>query len=518
VVDYSRIPHEPGCYLFKDASGRIIYVGKAKDLRKRVSSYFLKDDLDPKTSALVAKISSLDYVVTSNEQEALILENTLIKKHQPHYNIDLKDSKKYAYILLTEEIFPRLMVARKKIEKGEYFGPFVSAERRDAILRFANNVFRLRTCKKLPKRVCLRHQMGRCTAPCVGEVSQKEYLMQVADARRLLSGKESPLLEDLRTRMQAAAKKQDYEGAKVLRDQITALESLQEKQRMETQKRYDQDIINYVVDSDVVHLAVFKAHAGILSEMTDFEFPQKEEFLEEFILQYYSEEPVPKEVILPEKIPVALLSFLEMRRGGSVDVTVPLRGEKKDLLELVKKNVEKSFKEGDLDLADLQEKLGLEKKPKTIECFDVSHISGSDSVGSMVRFVDGRPDKSGYRRFKIRSIEGIDDPAMMAELVRRRYTRIKEENGDFPDLIVVDGGSTQLSAAFGELRKLKVKIPIIGLAKKNEEVYFPGFAEPVSFDRKSRAVLLLQNVRDEAHRFAIKYHKILRKKRTLKEE
>jgi excinuclease ABC subunit C len=409
-------------------------------------------------------------------------------------------------------------VARKKLGEGTYFGPFVSAERRDAILRFANNVFRLRTCKKLPKRACLRHQMGRCTAPCVGSVSEKEYLAQVADARRLLSGKESPLMEDLRVRMKDASLKRDYEAAKTLRDQIAALESLGEKQRMETQKRYDQDIINYVVDAEVVHLAVFKAHSGILSEMTDFEFPLKEEFLEEFMLQYYSEEPVPKEVILPEKIPAALLSFLELRRGGSVDATVPSRGEKKDLLELVKKNVEKSFKEGDLDLSDLQEKLGLENKPTVIECFDVSHISGSDSVGSMVRFVGGRPDKSGYRRFKIRSVEGIDDPAMMAELVRRRYARIKDEKGDFPDLIVVDGGSTQLSAAFQELRKLKVKIPIIGLAKRNEEVYFPGLAESESFDRKSRAVLLLQNVRDEAHRFAVSYHKVLRKKRLLKEK
>jgi excinuclease ABC subunit C len=360
--------------------------------------------------------------------------------------------------------------------------------------------------------------MGRCTAPCVGKASEKDYLAQVADARRLLSGKESPLLEDLRARMKESSGRRDYEAAKVLRDQIMALESLSEKQRMETARRYDQDIINYVVDNDVVHLAVFKAHSGVLSEMTDYEFPVKEEFLEEFLLQYYSEEPVPKEIILPENITPALISFLESRRGAKVGVTLPSRGEKADLLELVKRNVEKSFKEGDLDLADLQNKLGLENKPDVVECFDVSHIQGSDSVGSMVRFAGGRPDKSGYRRFKIRSVEGIDDPAMMAELVRRRYSRIKDEGGAFPDLIVVDGGSTQLSAAFAELRKLKVKIPIIGLAKKNEEVYFPGLVEPERFDKSSKAVRLLQRVRDEAHRFAVSYHKVLRKKRLLKKK
>ena len=516
MIDLEKIPHEPGCYLYKDRDGRIIYVGKAKDLRKRVSSYFSKNDLDPKTASLVGNIGDIDYIITGNELEALILENNLIKKNLPKYNINLRDSKRYAYIMLTKEEFPRLVIARKKIDEGTYFGPFTSAEKRDALLRMASGLMKIRKCKKLPKKACLRAHMGSCTAPCVKKVTKEEYAVQVEDAKLLLSGRNKELLQDLKSRMAKASAGKEYEQAKALRDQIAGIEFLQEKQSMETNRRYDQDIINYVVDEGRVHLSVFNAERGILSNKDEYEFDYRADFLEEFILQYYDAGDIPKEIILPEDVSEALSSYLSEKRGSLVRITVPQKGEKKDLLELVKKNVEKLYKEDELNLHDLREKLGLEKMPRIIECFDISHIQGSDSVGSMVRFFEGKPDKSNYRRFRIKTILGIDDPAMIAEVVGRRYQRLKEEKKELPDLIVIDGGRTQLSAAYRELQKLSLRIPIIGLAKRMEEIYFPGLAEPQRFDHKTRAIKLLQNIRDEAHRFAVKYHKVLRSKRIIK--
>ncbi len=513
--DLGNIPHEPGCYLYKDGSGRIIYVGKAKDLKKRVSTYFQKNDHDPKTRCLVENIDSIDYIITANEKEALILENTLIKRHLPKYNIDLKDSKKYAYIMLSKEEYPRLLLARRKDDDGTYFGPFTSAEKRDSLLRLAGNIMRIRTCRKMTKRKCLREDMEYCTAPCTGKVSREEYMTQIDDVKKLLSGRDMELLESLKARMSDAARRRNYEQAKALRDQMLSIESLQVKQNMETMRRYDQDIINYIVDGPVVHLSVFNAYRGVLSGKDEYEFDYTNDFLEEFLLQYYSEGEIPREVILPQNVSPAMAQLLTEKKDATVRITVPQKGEKKDLLDLVKRNVEKMYKEDELSVQDLREKLGLEKLPKTIEAFDISHIQGSDSVGSMVRFKDGKPDKSNYRRFKIKTIEGIDDPAMIAEIVRRRYIRLKEEGKDMPDLIVIDGGRTQLTAASNVLRSLGLRIPIIGLAKRLEEIYFPGLAEPQLLDRKTRALKLLQNVRDEAHRFAIKYHKVLRSKRTL---
>jgi excinuclease ABC subunit C len=516
MIDLEKIPHEPGCYLYKDGDGRIIYVGKAKDLRKRVSSYFTKNDLDPKTASMVGNIGDIDCIITGNELEALILENNLIKKNLPKYNINLRDSKRYAYILLTKEDYPRLVIARRKTVEGTYFGPFTSAEKRDALLRMAAGLMKMRKCKKLPKKACLRAHMGSCTAPCIKKVSKEEYAVQVEDVKLLLSGKNKELLQDMRSRMAKAAAEKDYEQAKALRDQIAGIEFLHEKQRMETDHSFDQDIINYLVDGDLVHLLVFNAERGILLNKDEYEFDYCAGFLEEFIMQYYDVGDIPKEIILPEIVSDALTFYLSEKKGSQVRIIVPQKGEKKDLLDLVKKNIEKLYKEDELSMQDLREKLGLEKLPRIIECFDISHMQGSDSVGSMVRFLDGKPDKSNYRRFKINTIEGIDDPAMIAEVVGRRYRRLKEEKKEFPDLIVIDGGRAQVSSAHRELQKQNLRIPVIGLAKRMEDVYFPGLAEPQRFDPKTRTVKLLQNIRDEAHRFAVKYHKVLRRKRVIK--
>ena len=510
-----NIPGKPGCYLFEDGGGNIIYVGKAKDLKKRVSSYLSRKGLDQKTLAMLEKAVSVDTIVTRNEKEALILESNLIKIHQPKYNINLRDSKRYAYVMLTKEESPRIVVARKRTEDGDYFGPFPSAENRDEVLRFASNLFKLRTCRRLPLRVCLRYHMGTCTAPCEGKASNEEYALQVKDAVKFLSGKNADLIADLKVRMAKHARHLQFEDAKALRDRITAIEYLNEKQGMETQRTYDQDIINYIVDGPTVHLAVFNAKNGVLSSKDDFDFDYADGFLEELLLQYYSEQPVPKEIILPERISEPMESYLSDKRGGKVMVTVPSKGEKKDLLELVERNLEKNFLEGELEMQNLAERIGLEKTPVVIECFDISHLAGTNPVGSMVRFAGGKPDKGGYRQFRIKTIEGIDDYAMIGEIVRRRYERLLAEKKEMPDLIVIDGGAGQLASALTQLRMLNLTIPTIALAKENEEIYLPGEEKPIRLDRKSRALHLLQKVRDEAHRFAVKYHKLLRTKRVL---
>jgi excinuclease ABC subunit C len=493
MIDLLKLPSEPGCYLFKDSKGIIVYIGKAKNLKKRVSSYFQKRDHDPKTISLVSVIDIVDFIITQNEKEALILENNLIKNHKPRYNIDLRDSKRFAFILLTDERYPRLIVARDRLGKGTYFGPFVSAEKRDIILKFAINTFRLRTCKLNSKRPCLRYQMGLCSGACVGKISEVDYDRSIEDAKALLSGKVDLLLKNLTIRLKEKSEKQDYEEAKTLRDQILAIESLKVKQNMERKRVFDQDVINYLVIGDTVNLVIMHFQKGIMLDKEEYEFSINDDFFEEFVARYYSEQDVPNEIIVPE--------------------TVPEKGDKKDLLMLAKKNIEKKYLENEIALNDLKEKLMLPEIPKVIECFDISHISGSDSVGSMVRFSDGKPDKTNYRRFRIKTIDGIDDFAMIAEVVHRRYTRLIDEKKELPDLIVIDGGKGQLSSAMEVLKKLSLKIPTIGLAKRNEEIYFPGRQLSYVLDKKTEALKLLQRIRDEAHRFAIKYHKLLRKKR-----
>ncbi|MDD5111910.1 MAG: excinuclease ABC subunit UvrC [Candidatus Altiarchaeota archaeon] len=514
-MDLKNIPHMPGCYLFKDACGQIVYVGKAKDLHRRVSSYFRKAELDPKTQSMLRQAVSVDTFIVDSEKDAFLLESTLIKQHQPRYNINLRDSKRYAYIMATKEAFPRLAVARQKTDDGHYYGPFPSAEVRDTLLRFANKVFMLRTCRKLPKRPCLRFHMGLCTAPCKGLVSQADYALKAEDAKKLLSGRNRQLISDLKARMAVYAGRHEYEQAKSMRDAIAAIESLGERQLAETGQEHDQDVINYLIDAGIVHLAVFKARRGVLCGKSEYEFDYSEGFLEEFLLQYYSDEPVPNEIILPVKIPDGLTQFLSEKRGSRVYAIVPRKGERKGLIDLVKKNIESSFKEGELALLDLKEKIGLERPPRVMECFDISHLSGTSSVGSMARFVDGKPDKQGYRRFRIKTITGIDDYAMLGEVVRRRYTRLKEEKGPMPDLIIIDGGAGQLSAALSELKKLSLSIPALALAKKLEEVYLPDTPEPLRLDLRSQGMKLLQQARNEAHRFAVAYHKILRSKKVV---
>lgn len=514
MIDLASLPDDPGCYLFSDEAGEIIYIGKAKNLKKRVTSYFQKTDHDPKTTNLIARITSVSMMVTNTETEALLLENNLIKKHLPKYNIDLKDAKRFAYIELTKEPFPRIGFARRtSTAEAIYFGPFVSAAERDALLRVIKRVFRLRSCRKLPKRACLRYHMKSCSAPCIGVISEEDYRVQVDRAASLLKGKGGELLASLRSEMAEYSASQDYERALLLRNQIGAIEHLTERQHVERPKETDQDVIAYTVADDTVFLMVFSVEKGLLSGKQEYSFDNREDFFEEFLVQYYADRPPPSELILSHEVDEALRGYLAEKKGRTVQVTVPKIGEKKKLLELVEKNIEQAFLKNELKVRELQAALDLPEPPEVIECFDISHLSGTSMVGSMVQFRNGVPDKKNYRRFKIRTVEGIDDFASIAEIVKRRYHRLLEENTDLPDLIIIDGGKGQLSAAREVLQGLDLAIPVVAIAKREEEVYLPGEMLPRRLDPKGLALRYIQEIRDEAHRFAIAYHKLLRSKK-----
>lgn len=509
MIDHNSLPNKPGCYIYSNKRGKVIYIGKAKSLSKRVSSYFTKNDHDPKTKAMLEHVDSVDYIVTSNEVEALVLENSLIKKHKPRYNINLKDSKRYAYLRLTDENFPRLMIARQR--KGRVFGPFVSAQERDNVLATLKKIFRLRTCKKMPKRACLRYHINLCDAPCLGNISENDYAKRISNVKRILNGKIDIVLKELQKEMQTASSNLFFEKAIEQRNQIEALQYLKERQNMERSKSFDEDIINYVIHKNQVFLLLFNVYKGTLSNKQEFVFEYKERFLSEFIVQFYSEEKVAKELILPEKPDDKIAEFLSAKRGNNVSVTVPKKGEKKQLLDLAKRNAEITFF-GQIEKAEeLGKKLKLKDTPNVIEVFDISHLSGTSTVASMVQFRQGRPDKNNYRRFKIRTVEGVDDFKAISEVVQRRYKRLKEENNAYPDLVIIDGGKGQLASAMDEIKKLGLKIPVISIAKRDEEIFMPYSRFPIKLDKKEKALRFVQEMRDEAHRFAIKYNRQLRK-------
>lgn len=512
MFDVKSLPINPGCYLFRDADKKIIYIGKAKNLSKRVKSYFQHKSWDPKTQSLLRSIDSVECIVTNTEVEALILENTLVKKHQPKYNISLKDAKTYAFIERTNEEFPRLLIARRKTGKGLFFGPFVSAQERDYVLQFLNRTFFLRTCKKMPKKPCLRYHIHICEAPCVGLISKEQYHQKIENAQLILQGKSKELLKRMDAKMKQYSQQQQYEKALYLRNQKNAIEHLQERQNMARQQTYDEDVINYIIRDGTVYLMLFNIYKGTLSTKNEFVFTYNADFLEEFIVQYYSDNPVPKEVIVPQKLSESITLFLEQKKKKHVTVRVSKKGAKKQLLDLVQKNIEITFFADTTKMEELQKHLHLQETPQVIECFDISHLSGTSAVGSMVQFRNGKADKTNYRRFRIRTVEGIDDVAAIAEIVRRRYSRLKNENAELPNLILIDGGRGQLNSADHELQKLGLHIPVIALAKQFEEIYIPGVAQPLRLAKKEKALQFIRAIRDEAHRFAISYNRLLRKK------
>lgn len=495
----NSLPLSPGCYLFKDKEGNIIYVGKAKHLRKRVSSYFTKKHEDIKTQMLVENIKDLDFISTSTEVEALILENNLIKKHYPHYNLDLKDAQRYAYIhLVTDGFLPYIEVERSRGGKGEYYGPFVSGFMRKLIVEVLSRNFKILTKKPSPRTKKL--------------IDKEKYLERVDQARKILKGEVDKLIQELKSSLKDASKNTFYEYALTLKNRIEALESLKEKQYMELTRSFDANIINYIVSADTVYLLVFSIRRGILEGKQEYVLPYMEGFLNEFIVRYYDKAPIPDEVILPIEVDPVLQVYLTKLRKRKVQVIIPKSGDKKQLLDLVLKNVQDNFFFGKARLIALKEALDLPKLPVRMECFDISHLTGTNTVASMVSFKEGVPDKSSYRKYKIRTPTNGDDFLAMKEVIYRRYAKLSREHMTYPDLIIIDGGKGQLSAALESLNKLRVKIPVISLAKQFEEIYTKPIGEPIKLPKDHKGLQLLQTIRDEAHRFAIQYQQLLRRK------
>jgi excinuclease ABC subunit C len=517
MVQHFNAPSLPGVYLMKNARGETIYIGKARDLRKRVSSYFRDNaDLPDKTARQVAETETVEFIVTDNEVEALVLEANLIRKNRPKYNIDLKESFRYAYVLVTDEEFPRLLTVRKLSgkEKGKVLGPFVSGEQRTVALSVLRKAFRIRTCKRLPRRECLLYHIGQCSAPCTGRISKQEYRANVDAAVRSLEGDSEALVGELSKRMAGASKNQRFEEALKLREQIRALGGIGQEQKMETRLAYDQDYVGFAADRQKACAQVFNLARGTIKQRQTFRFDAASDLVAQFLREYYSYASIPEEIVVadePEDAS-ALEEFLSRKAGKKVRITVPKKGSKKELLDLVEKNAAIALNAAAPPaLAELKSALRLPLLPRVMECFDISNLGREDTVASMVRFKDGAPDKDSYRQFRIRTVLGQNDFDAIKEAVGRRYRRLLEENQQLPDLVVIDGGKGQLSAAIEALLELGERdVPVIALAKKNEEVYLPTRSMPVVLDRKGAGLKLLQAIRDEAHRFAKRYHTRLR--------
>jgi excinuclease ABC subunit C len=509
----SKLPNKPGCYIYKDDKDNVIYVGKAKNLKKRVSNYFNKLHEDIKTRLLVSNISSIDYIITTNEIEAFLLESNLIKKNKPKYNILLKDDKKYAYILITNEDFPRIITTRNKNISGDYYGPFTDGIVRNKIVKLLQDKFKLRTCKTFPKKPCLKYHINLCNAPCIGLQSKTDYNNTIDKIKIFFKGKTTELQKELEKEMNNYSKKQNFENAKEIKEQILALDYLSQKQIVNLDRLHEEDVITYKIINEKVYLILFEFKHGLLQNKKEFVIDNIIDFFDGFIKAYYFENPIPNEIILEQKLTDEnIQDYLSQIANRKVQIIIPQKGVKKQLLDLAKENLNSQLKEKFTLAYQIKEKLNLEKEIHTIECFDISHLSGTNVVGSMVQFKDGKAVKTNYRRFKIKSFEGNDDFRAIAEMVYRRYKNLKENSMPYPDLIIIDGGYQQLTFAKKELNSLNLDIPIISLAKKLEEVYVWDNKVPYRFELSSDMMKLFVRIRDEAHRFAISYQRYLRKK------
>ena len=558
------LPTKPGVYLMKGATGTIIYVGKAISLRNRVRSYFQASaDHPPKVRRMVEQIADIDFIVTGSELEALILENTLIKKHRPRYNVRLKDDKRYPYIKITvQEDYPHIYLVRRLLNDGaRYFGPYTSTKAVHRTMDLLRNMFPYLSCSRKitgqDKRACLYYYIGRCAGPCIGAVSKEEYHALIDQVCLFLEGKTDKILKELRASMAKAAEELQFERAAKLRDQVLAVEQVIERQKVVSTAFSDQDVIAFARNNGEACVQVFFIRGGKLLGreyfvLTGTQDENGTEIMTSFVKQFYSDAAyVPPEILLQNEVDeVSIIqSWLKGRRGEKVSVQVPQRGKKRELVQMAAENATETLNHLRLQwemesnryvtaLAELQEELHLEEPPSRMECFDISNTQGQLATGSMVVFVQGVARKSDYRRFRVRSVHGADDYAMMGEVLRRRFRRAVEtdlaevageagaEGGAedtwslLPDLLIVDGGKGQLHVAMDVLREfdLTERVPVIGLAKKEEEVYLPGQPDPLLLPRDSEGLYVLQRIRDEAHRFAISYHRNLRDKNTLVSE
>lgn len=549
-----NIPTNPGVYLHKDENGKIIYVGKAKNLRNRVRSYFQQNrPRDAKTRVLVSKIRDVEFFLTDTEVEALILENTLIKEHQPRYNILLKDDKSYPYICITNEAFPRVFPTRKIIRDGsKYYGPYTEAKYMYVMLNLVKSLFPIRSCElalteesiaKGKFKVCLDYQIKKCEGPCEGFVGRERYNEMIKQTAQILRGKSKSVEQDLQQEMERLSEEMEFEKAAIVRNRLAALREYSDKQKVLSTDPVDRDVLALARNEKDACTVILKIRDGKLIGKQHFYVAQSEDTSEADIVRatcerfYLESDDVPDEIFLPSEIDdmQTLETWLTAKRGARVHLHVPQQGDKRKLVNMAAANADFLLKELIMQrmkreqekdkvipraVLSLQRDLRLSKPPRRIECFDNSHFQGSETVSSMVVFVDGKPKKSEYRKFKIRTVEGIDDFKSMQEVVGRRYRRMLEEKTDEPDLIIIDGGKGQLSHAVEILQELGLygKIPIIGLAKRLEEVVFPFQSDTLLLPKTSSSLKLLQQARDEAHRFAIEFHRSLRDKRTLQTE
>jgi excinuclease ABC subunit C len=533
----TNVPDAPGVYLFKGSRGKILYVGKARSLKKRVASYFSRGTESSKTDALLRSFTELETIVTNTNLEALLLENTLIKKHRPRYNICLRDDKTYPYIKVTTgEPWPRAFVTRRVQDDGHsYFGPFWGGLAR-RIMRMITRHFQIRTCSieidgKLP-RPCLYYDLHACLGPCVaGLTTQEAYGEAVRDVILFLQGRNRELIPRLEAKMTEAAAAESFEMAAAYRDAIRTVEDVAERQLVQSMKGESIDVFGFFEAGGDVSVAVLVVRGGVLQDRREFFFEKSEEvqpaaFLEAFLPQFYDVNPfLPEEVHLPVEVSDAKLleDFLLARRGAKVAIRVPKRGAAAERVELANTNAQERHRvrfrriggEEALGVERLARVLDLPVPPRRIEAFDISHLQGTDSVASLVVFEEGRPKKSDYRLFGIasQSLLAPDDFRSMAEAVERRYRRVRQEGGVLPDLVVVDGGRGQLQAALSALDRVGLELPVVGLAKREEEIWAPDRSDPIRLSGKDPALKLVQRLRDEAHRFAITRHRGRRSKR-----
>ncbi len=535
------VPEQPGCYLYYDKDGQIIYVGKAKNLKRRVYSYFHKQHDSVKTNILVSQIEKLEYIITDSEVEALILESHLIKKHKPKYNILLKDDKKYPYFLITEEDFPRIQIVRKKNlnpDRGKFFGPYTDVRAMHATLDFLKKIFPLKQCKtpKFSNRPCLYYHIGKCLAPCQGKVTPDEYQKLIHQVELFLSGKQSELLKQIQEQMKKYSEEEQFEKAAKMRDSYLDLQKTLERQKVVYENtKLNEDIIAVLYEDGILAIVIMMVREGRLIDKKDFTYfvdnIDKTEYFETFFRDYYTN----LKLEFPDKIVSKDLegvgekelyeNWLKILSGKKVKIHYG-SGKYSELYDLAKKNAENLLENSKLkkmaQIRDdfnevgsyLADKLKLANFPNRIECYDISHIQGTNTVASMVVFQNGLPKKTAYRKFKIRMTEGKpDDFLSMKEVLSRRLSRLGESKWEKPDLIIIDGGKGQLSSVMQIVKDMGVTgIDFVSLAKREEEVFLPNQSTSILLPRNSNALYLIQRIRDEAHRFAITYHRDLRSK------
>ena len=523
TFDISKIsiPKEPGIYLMKNSTGEIIYIGKAKNLKNRVKSYFLKNQ-NYKTEKLVSKIADIEFVLTDNESEAFLLESNMIKRYRPTYNIELKDQQRYTYLRITNEKFPRLLVARRTrngdfLGKGKIFGPFTKGSSKLLTIGSLRKSFKVRICNTLPKKACLEYHIGNCDAPCEFKSAQKEYGQNISDLESILKSKQQmkEFSNKLQKQMKDASESQQFERAIEIRDTLQRLGGIDAGKKMESTKKSDEEFFGIKYDKQEAIVMTFRKTHGVIRDSEKFSFDLiGDNNFSNFLYQYYTTHEIPKTVVTSEEVlqKNILENALSERVGFQVKIVVGNKGKRKEMIELIIRNIELiQNKDAEPGLVELRDVLKLPTIPRVIECFDISNHGDEYAVGSMARFVDAKPDKSGYRKFKIKTVSGRDDFSMINEIVGRRYWRLRKEKSEFPDLVVIDGGKGQLSAAISALKEIGIEIPCVSLAKENEEIFVPKKSKSIVIAKNKDSLKILQYARDETHRFGVAYNRKLRK-------